>query len=922
MDSAKILPFMRNSSILEAERYANQLLPLKSDIYRNGSSTYSNFKTLLVSKETSVPKVTPIASGMLPDIQAFWYVVQDNLVFNLHIFRHDLNSVEVLPSFPCRICFVKTFKPTKGIFNTKIHLCLLVATDADLVLYGISSDTQTIINTDFSIKLQSKPTCLVTEAGNIFIGGADGHVYCVSCKSIDFLNYKYMTIYSPTRSVLKSLVSIFFSKREAITNLSVGKKYLVTISKVLEVYNVQYGIYKVNDITPLPSVTYVKIQIVEENPLLFYCVQPSGVRDFYSSEFLFSRSPAVLESSDVERKIASTPSRFLSIRSAYERSTLVLHSFNEDQYKNFSRTKPVENFEVVTIYSQVLDVELSETDMHVCTTSGIIHYSILDSRRLMLNCRPQEMYQIYKNYGDIEFMVKYFQLLTENDDVGKLDGLCKNDSIKNHALFVWIYNLISPVWKLNLGTIRDSEDSEENEAALDGIVKKLRTLRRRLPFGYNAASEFIDEFIQTNFYISLLRDYGVPFNETFESIMTRESDFKTLSLKSLLDVFTTNQSIEPLIKTMQSGCPIYLPLENINLQRGLQLIKNDDRDSLMKSLGYLSEAGFDAGIVHKFNELKFYYGSVFLIREKFDFNYETAVVLFIESVKCKKALDCGLEDTREDFLYPFFDAILHLEAFSPCVCCGTTPNVDLLSIKNPLFSIFLKDRQYKNEKASSLYWKYLLVRNDRVGAVEALLNLSQSTEQSFAKKVESLQAALSISNGTPLNAEVKLRLRLLDIQNELMSRVPSLKTSLLLDSDTLYNDYCQGHDDLKLKILDAINFKDEGVVRRLYEACFRHMGLRECFLLLGELNNKKLEFVFDILINKLTDSSMDFCSGLEAAGFEYDEILAAVKRSLDGNVSPDVKIELLKSLRLFSKFGEYRECERLCEKNFGIRIYK
>jgi len=910
---------MRNSSIIEAERYANQLLPLKSDIYRNGSSSYTNFKTLLLNREISVPRVASIASGMLPEVQAFWYVTQDNLVFNLHIFRYDLNSIEVLPSFPSRICFVKIFRPSKSIFNAKIVHCLLVATEADLIVYGITADTHTITNTDFSVKLHSKPICIGISDGNIFLGGADGHVYHASCKSVDFLNYKYMSLYTPTNSFLRSLASVLLKKREPISCLSAGSKYLVSLSRHLEVYNIQYGIYKVCEIIPLPSVTYLGVQIVEENPLLFYCIQPSGTRDFYSTEFLFSKCPALVESSEAERYVNSTSSRFLSIRSGAERSTAMLHSFNRDQYKNFSRAKAVENFEVVTLYDQVLGVELSDTDMHIHTAAGIMHYSIMDSRRLMLNCRPQEMYQMYRSYGDIEFMVNYFQLMTESEDVSKLDGLCKNESIKSHALFVWIYTLVRPVWQLPLGI---SEDSPENGAMLGEIVKKLRTLKHRLPFGYSSAAEFIEEFIQTYFYVTLLRDYGIPFSETFESIMTHEANFKTESLKGLLDVFTSNQSIEPLLKTMQNGCPMYLPLENINLQRGLQLVKSDDRESLMKSLAYLSQARFDAGIVHKFNELKFYYGSAFLIREKFDLDYEAAVALLMESVRCKKALDCCLEDAREAFLYPCFEAILHLEEFSPCICCTSTPAVDLLSIKNPLFGLFLKDQLQKNERACNLYWKYLMVRNERVEAIQVLLNLSQRADLPLPRKLEYLQLALSISTGTHLNGEVKLRLRLFDIQSELMTRDPSLKTSILLDSETLYNDYCQGHNDLKLKILDTINFKDEGVVSSLYEACFGEMTLKECFMLLGDLTNKKLEMVFGLLLKKVTPSSADLCSGLETAGFEYDEIIGAVKEGLNGNIHPETKVELLKSLRLFSRLGEYKECERLCEKNFGIRVYK
>lgn len=915
---------MRNTAIIEAARYSSHLLPLKSDIYRNGSHSYSNLKILLMNREIHIPKVDALKTGILSEIQAFWYVTQHNLTYTLNIFRYDLNSLESLPSFESNITFVKIFKPIKGIFNPKIQFCMAVVTESDIIMYGIENDTLSIINTDFSAKLYSKASCVEIRDGNIFLGCYDGNVYHAIYKSIDFLNYKYLNLYSPGNTFIKSISSIFSKKKNKISHISVGKKYLVSLSKSIVVYNIECGIYKVYEI-PVDT-CYSHVQIVEENPLLFYCVQSTGTRDFFSTEKLFSKDAPLIENSELSKKIYSNDTKLLSIRSDSEKSSFVFVSFNEDQLRNFSRSKPVESFEVLTLYKEVIDADLSDSNLYVITPGSIIHYSVLDAKKFLMNCRTQETYLMYKNYGDVEFMIKYFQLLTENEDVSKLDGLCKNDSIKSHALFVWIYSLIRSVWSVDLYTLKTthmSEDVSLSESELDDVIKKLKVLKQRLDFGYEAAKSFIDEFIETNFFTTLLVDYNITFRESFESILTRDSDFKIQALKDLLNTFTLNQSIEPLLKTMQNNCPGYLPLEHINMQRGLQLVKKDDRDSLMRSLNYFSQAKFDAGIIHKFNEHRFYYGSVFLIREKFDFDYETAISLFNESVKCKRAFNHGLEDSREAFLYPFFESLLNLESFSPCVCCDSTPSIpDLLSISNPLFKVFLKDQFHRNEKTYDLYWKYLLIKNERLEAIQVLLNLTQRIDIPIQKKIDFLQTALSISSGTHLNTEVKLRLRLYEIQKELISRDPSLKTSVLLDSDTLYNDYCQDYVDLKIKVLDAINYKDKAEMRNLYELLFKDMPLRDCLLFLKEINNKKLEIVFDILVKKIKPSVIDFCTGLAMAGFEYDEILSSVKDSLESSIGPDIKVELLKSLKTFSKHGEYHECERMCEKTFGIRVYK
>lgn len=919
----KILhPRMRHSSIIEASRYSNELLPLKSDIYRNGSSVYSNFKNLVLSKEVSIPKVCSEECGVLSEIHAVWWVVTEGLQFNLSIHRFDLGTTEMLSNFSTCVRFVKVFQPVRGIFNSKIQNCLLVVTESDAIIYGIESDTHSIINTDFSCKLCSRVTCVEINHGCIFLGCADGNVYQAIYKSIDLLNYKYLNLYSPGNTILKSITGIFRKRPQKIARISVGERYLVSLSDRLEVFKIEGGMYRVSAIE-LEGHGYIGVQIVEEDPLLFWCVCTNGARDFFSTEKFFSLDPAVVESSDGEKIVLSTPTRFLSIKKTYERSTLVLSSFNEDQLRNFSRARPVGNYEVVSIFQHVLSADLSDKSLYVLTEDRVIHFSILDSKKFLLNCRPQEIYMMFKNYGDVEFMVKYYELLTENEDTSKLEGLCKNESARNHALFVWIYTLIKPVWTVDLYSLKSSDPLVEPEvdvSVLDGIVKKLRILRSRIGQGCESALEFIDEFIQTNFYASLLADYNITFSETFESILTKDTDFKKTTLKSLLDVFTLNQSIEPLIKTMQNNCPMYLPLDQINMQRGLQLIKKDDKDSLVRSLEYLTQTKFDPSVVAKFNEIGFFYGSVVLIKNSFDFDYESAVQLFRQSVRCKKALDLALGDTRESFLYPLFEAIMDLSEFSPCVCCEAKEGmIDLVKIDNPLFVVFLKDNQGRNEKVYNLYWKYLLYRDRKVEAIEALLNLSQRSGIPLEQKVDFLHTALSISTGTHLNAEVKLRLKLYDIQKELMTREPAMRTSQLLDANTLFNDYSYRHPDLSIKILDAINFRDEKVLRELYSKLFSGRSLRDCVIFLREIANKDLGLVIDLLVDKDCE---DLCASLEQAGFQYEEIIQNVTNVLRGVTHPDIKVSLLKSLRRFSKFGEFKEWESYCEKTFGIRIYK
>jgi len=933
-------PAMRNLQIVEASKYVNEPLPLKSSIYQNGSSVYSNLKNLVLKREISLHSIPSQNCGVLPEIQAYWFCSQQNTQnssYDLNLCRYDLNSVEVLSNFTTSIRFVQTFKPIKGIFNAKIGKCLFIVTDGDAFIYGIENDTNNIINTDFSAKLTSYATCLEINKGSIFIGCEDGNVYQAIYKSIDILNYKFLNLYSPGSGIIKTITGIFKRKSSKILGISLGDRFLVALlSNKVEVYKINGYIYKVNSIKVENS--YLSIQILEEDPLCFYCVDVNGVRDFYAEKKIFSLDPPIplsFEPFGSKRHSWSTSSHLLATKHIHDKSLLVFSSFNENQLRNFCKSNSVENYELISIYQTIYAISLADSHLYILLANKLVIYSILNAKKFLLNCRTEEIYMIYKNYGEKEFMIKYFELLTENEDVTKLEGLCKNDNAKIYYLFIWIYKLISPIWKIDISCIHASSahpDLSGKASECDfftlaeQIIKKLKILRSKLGYNYQPACDFLDEFVQTYFYCSLLSDYGIPYSETFETILTKETDFKNATLKCLLDLFAFNQSIEPLIKTMQNSCPLYLPLEHINMQRGLQLIKNDDKDSLVKSLDYLSNARFDISVVQRFNSLKFYYGSVFLIRKYFNFNYETAVDLFKASVRCKAALEHALTDSRESFLYPLFEAVIsnsELEE-SSCKCCDSKDRtIDLVKIEHPVFVTFLKDRQSKSDSSSekiyNLYWKYLLYRNRKVEAVEALLSICQRSEVSLEQKAEFLQTALSISTGTHLNPEVKMRLKLYEIQQELMRRVPAMRTPNLLDYNTLFNDYTYNHPDLSLKVLDAVMCKDDKLYREIYQKLFSTKNVRDCILLIKDLSNKDISLVTSFLVES---SPEDICNLLEQAGFSYEEIIQAIKSALHSTSKPETKIQLLKSLRKFSKFSEFKECEAFCERSFGIKIYK
>lgn len=877
---------MRSSQILVAARYNNEPLPLKAFIYENGSQGYSSFKNLFPEKEISINKISSKKAGILPEMRSYYYVSYTTL----YLCRYDTHNIETLRDFSSEIRFVEVFKPIEDVFNEKIQNCLLIITETEVIIYGIEVDSYNIISTEFSCKLASAATCLQINNGQIFIGGDDGFVYQAVYKTLDLFSYRYMTLNRLGGSLLKSLTSIFRKKQRKITAISVGKKFLVALSDKVDIFRIDSGVYKVDTIALDES--YLGIQIIEENPLFFYCISSNGKRDFYSTKLLFSRDgPSFPDEFNAQKIFRSNQDMNVSIRKVYDKTMVQINRFNPNHLRNFTKFSPVENQETFPILDSVLDVKILDK-IYILAESKIFIYEISDSKRFLMNCRNQEVSSMYNLFGDIEFMANYFELLSMNESIAKLEGLCKDAHAKNFALFVWMYRLLKPIWNVSPEKLRDNRH-------IQFAINKMNSLKPKIAYNFHEAAEFMDEFIQTGHYINLLFDYNVVFNESLEMILTTETDFKKYTLKNLLNLFSNNQAIEPLLKTMSNSCPLYLPLNQINLQRGLQLVKLEDKESLRKSLQYLENAKFDQTIIDTFNEIGFYYGSVYLIKKLFDFEYAYAVDLFKSSVKCKCSFELAMSDTREDFLYPFFDALIELGSptfkGSLSACCeeGDDFTFNLLMIKNPLFEKFLR-YSFNSVPHKIIYWKYCLIRDKKEQAIQTLLSLindtsSMDTIQSYLDK------ALTVSIGTSYHGEIKLKIKLFKIQRELFERDSKFKRTSLLDSETLYNDYLIDHPDLGLMVLDAVGFKDMNVLKEQYQKLFKQKSLREACLAFNDISQKHFDMILEIMIELKCD---DVCLYLELCGFKPDIINKNITSYVNEKVgNPSVKSSLLANLK-------------------------
>ena len=271
---------MRYPSIKEASKYANELLPAKSSIYTTGSSLYSSFKALVLKKEFSVPSADYRKSGVLQQTNMVWHTSPKTL----HLYSFDTNTTETITNFSSDIHYVMCFDPISGIFSSRVRLCLLVVTESDVIIYAL--DNNSIINTDFSSRLYSPVTCVDIVNGRIYLGCQDGNIYQAIYNTIDLIKYKYMNLYTPY-SIVKSFCSVFKRKSKGITAISASANHLVALGSNITVYKINGGIYKQYSLDLIEE--SIKVQILEDSPLFFCCIQKNGREDFFTHEKTISK---------------------------------------------------------------------------------------------------------------------------------------------------------------------------------------------------------------------------------------------------------------------------------------------------------------------------------------------------------------------------------------------------------------------------------------------------------------------------------------------------------------------------------------------------------------------------------------------------------------------------------------------------------
>lgn len=901
---------MKNSEITEAFIEVNKLHPTLQEIYKKSSDHYSNFKTLSMKKEHLINLQNVDNQGILHETNSIWYTKNKSL----YIYNYCTTAVEEIKGFGHAVQFVKLFTPTKGIFSDSISHCYIVVTKHEAIIYAIENETNNIVYTDFSCKLLSQPSVVNVSNDKIFIGCEDGNVYNVIYKVIPILGFKSMSLYTCSNFISRALKTILKRKSDVIKTMSVGKTYLAALNNNLVIYDVTNLIKQVKSFGL--GKKYISCQILEEQPFLASCTEPNGNRDFFSFDGkIFSKDFKENIKDNDTLEAFSDMSKQIYLRRSNGISFLSLLTQNEDQLINFKPDMPNENCEQINVDLGMNVIYLKNNTLIVLSSNKIKEYEILNHKKLLLNCRTEEIYTLHQNYGDLYFMVKYFELLAENENVYRIEPFCKNKNIKRFAFFCYLAKALKPIWRESLHGIISNN---EKLIYFNKLTKKFVNLEKKV----NLSGDFIEELSQTYHYCSFLNDYGIIYDETLETILTKTNEsFKKNTLQKLLKIFEKNKSIDSLLKTMNNMCPKYLPIDQINNQRGIELLNTKSPVNMKESLKYFTNCNQD--IIELFTKQKYFYGATYIMRHSFALNkvkYETMCKIAEQSVRCKGAMVLGLQDSRETFLYPFFEALLNIEEFSDCVCCSiktTKPN--LLLIENPLFEQFLKEKKSSNLKTINLLWKYQLAKGKNESAVETLLTYSHALELDLETKVGFLETALSIS---PTNAQIKKNLDMFKIQKE-MARRKQLNINRLLTADSLLNDYLYDEYDLAILLLDALDHKNKKTFKEFYKTLIvRTKDIDVIFELLEKLKNKVnvVEYFLFELIEKVTNNNVEIKLGrrLMRIGFDKSEIVSTYKNILGNSTHPKIKERILKEMEDMTSVEECAEYRGFCEKVYGL----
>lgn len=909
----------------EALGYEKRPTSVRQHVYAKASTEYSTYKYIQKHTDFLLPQMLTdalrhkVKVGIVPELSSLWASLKKFTLWNY--VNNTISEIE----FMSPVTHFIVFKPKPNVFTNKIAECALIVNRSQVIIYGLSSEAKEFINTGLVASVPDRVVSISETQGNVFVGCANGNVYKVIYRNASIFSSQYMYLKDLDSSSFGFIFPAFFKfgRPSPITKVVSGKHWLLVLMEgEVRMYSISHDrVLKGGDI-PV-GVKYISAEIVEESDseLFFYCVCRNGSRDFYNRDaLLFSRKAPFTDNDLNGVGVCTNVGTMIIYKKAYSGNMVTVVHFNDDQTVNFSANKAAENFEILNI-EDLREVFLGGSNIFCITGQEGKIYSIMSTEDLLMHCRPEETYSFLKNYGERETLALYYSIMSKNKDYSKLEHLySKNETARVPAFYSFVVRLVTGILERKIDHNFFME-SERVTKRIKGVVDKLKI-----------KDEFVTDLIETLNFLKIYYEYGLVVDETLSKILLENTSIKKTLLDNLINQFGGN--MDTIVNLLLARCPSFIPINEVYYQKGLECLEKGD---LQGSLSNFKNLNHDLEpIIEKFNVLRFYVGSVVLLR-KAEHSLERRIGLLRESVQCWGSLGAALDDFREGFAFCLFEALLaNMQSSSymkgNCECCGESSDSfsrkSFLSLNSPFLEAFMVEKSalsFKKEEYT-LLWKYYALNNLKDKAVESLLKIAENKPMKLDARLEYLNIAFSIDSSKAL----MLRLETAKLQKELLMKkyIPILD-NLILSPNDLLNDYiipnkCFG---LGLRLVDLFDYCDQSVLKKLWSDALQQGHLKENLDFIKSLNVKKsalnLEIIANILISKYDSRSPNLINFLVDSGFSKSEVLGLFEKIIkDPRTSHPMQKKKVLDILLQSNEGntEYvKRVARYCQSNYGIK---
>lgn len=909
----------------EALSYEKRPTSVKQHVYAKGSTEYSTYKYVQKHTDFLLPQVLSDALrhkakvGVVPELSSMWASLKKFTLWNYA--NNTISEIE----FTSPVTHFMVFRPKPNIFTDKIAECALIVNRSQVIIYGLSTEAKEFISTGLVASVPDRVVSISESQGNVFVGCANGSVYKIIYRNASIFSSQYMYLKDLDSSPFGFMFPAFFKFRRpsAIIRVVSGKHWLLVLAEdEIRIYSIRYErVVKESDMSI--SVRYVSAEIVEESDaeLFFYCVCRDGSRDFYSRDALqFSRKAPFTDNDLSGVGVCTNADTMIIYKKAYSGNMVTVVHFNSDQTVNFSANKAAENFEIINV-EDLREVFLEKSSIFCVTGQEAKIYSLMSPEDLLLHCRPEETYSFLKSYGERETLALYYSIMSKNKDYSKLEHLySKNEAARVSAFYTFVARLVSGILERKI----DHDFFMESER----VTKRIKNVVNKLKI----KDEFVSDLIETVNFLKIYYEYGLVVDETLSKILLESTTAKKTLLDNVINQFGGN--MDTIVNLLLARCPSFIPINEVYYQKGLESLEKGD---LQGSLDNFKNLSHDLEpIIEKYNALRFYVGSVTLLR-KTEQSLERKISLLRESVQCWGALNTALDDFKEEFAFCLFEALLaNMQSSSymkgTCECCGESSDSftrkNFLSLNSPFLEAFLVEKSemsFKKEEYT-LLWKYYALNNLKEKAVESLLRIAENKPMRLDARIEYLNIAFSIDSSKSL----MLRLETAKIQKELLMKkyIPILD-NLILSPNDLLNDYiipnkCFG---LGLRLVDLFDYCDLSVLKKLWSDALQQGHMKENLDFIKSLNIKKsalnLEIIATILISKYDSKSPNLINFLVDCGFSKSEVLGLFEKMIkDPRTSHPMQKKKVLDILLQSEEGntEYaKRVARYCQSNYGIK---